>query len=248
MSALVQETQVKMFSFDCFCPVCSTQQIMKSHSEWFRDFLTCPKCGSSVRERALGLILNEVLPNWRDLQIHESSPSPHGLSAILAAQAAGYVATHYFPDAPPGQIRGPFRNENLEQMTFDAETFELTITLDVMEHVFNPDKVYSEIYRTLKPRGYYIHTFPIRKWLVDAASLRARLTANGSLEHLVPNPEYHGNPIDDRGALVTYDYGYDIGKKIAEWAPFDVRICRFADLRHGILGEYTEVIICRKRE
>lgn len=237
-----------MFSFDCFCPVCSTRQIMTSESEWFRDLLLCPKCGSSVRERALALVMNELVPQWRELKIHESSPGAQGLSAILAAQAPGYVATHFFPDLPAGAFRGPYRNENLEQMTFEEGAFDLTITLDVMEHVFRPDKVYAEIYRTLKPGGYYLHTFPIRKWLVDAVIPRARLKADGAVEHLTPDPEYHGNPINELGALVTHDYGYDIGKKIAEWAPFDVRICRFADQSHGILGEYTEVIVCRRRQ
>ncbi|AZG78085.1 methyltransferase domain-containing protein [Methylocystis rosea] len=237
-----------MFSFESFCPVCSTHQTMKSHSEWFRDFLVCPNCGSSVRERGLALVMNEILPNWRKLQIHESSPSPSGLSRYMAAEAPGYVPTHYFPDRTPGETCGSFRNENLEQMTFNSATFDLTITLDVMEHVFNPERVYLEVWRTLKPRGYYVHTFPIRKWLVTAVTARALLKADGEVEQLVEVPEYHGNPIDERGALVTIDYGYDIGDQIAKWAPFDVRICRFADQTHGILGEYTEVIVCRKRE
>jgi SAM-dependent methyltransferase len=221
---------------------------MRSNSEWFRDYLICPNCGSCVRERALALVLNELLPDWRELKIHESSPSPSGLSKVLAAQAPDYVASHYFPNLPPGAYQGSFRNENLEKLTFEAETFDVLVTLDVMEHVFDPEKVYLEAHRTLKRKGYYLHTFPIRKWLVEAATPRARLGAAGGVEHLVPDPEYHGNPIDESGALVTYDYGYDIGKKISEWAPFDVRICRFADQEHGILGEYTEVVICRKRD
>jgi SAM-dependent methyltransferase len=221
---------------------------MTASSEWFRDFLVCPNCASSVRERALGLVLNELLPNWRELKIHESSPSPTGLSRIMAAEAPNYVASHYFSDQNLGELRDGFRNENLESMTFDNQSFDVTITLDVMEHVFNPDKVYKEVYRTLKSKGYYVHTFPVRKWLVDAIKPRAQLKADGEIEHLVPDAEYHGNPIDERGALVTYDYGYDIGKKISEWAPFDVRIYRFCDQTHGILGEYTEVIVCRKLE
>lgn len=65
--------------------------------------------------------------------------------------------------------------------------------------------------------------------------------------YLVAEPEYHGNAVDERGSLVTFDYGYDIGQQITEWAPFDVRIQRFVDHTHGILGEYTEVVVCQKR-
>jgi hypothetical protein len=67
------------------------------------------------------------------------------------------------------------------------------------------------------------------------------------VEFLKDPPEYHGNPIDGKGALVTWDYGYDVHKLIASWAPFAIEITRFSDRHLGILGEYTEVILCRKR-
>ena len=70
---------------------------------------------------------------------------------------------------------------------------------------------------------------------------------DGTIRHLTGRPEYHGNPIDEKGALVTHEYGYDISKTIAEWAPFDVRISRFWDETHGVIGEYTEVVVCLKR-
>jgi hypothetical protein len=72
------------------------------------------------------------------------------------------------------------------------------------------------------------------------------LLPDGSIRHLVEPAEYHGNPVDASGSLVTIDYGYEIGREIAEWAPFDVRISRFWDPTHGIIGDYTEVIVCTK--
>ncbi|OBQ59852.1 hypothetical protein A8145_24795 [Mesorhizobium loti] len=59
-------------------------------------------------------------------------------------------------------------------------------------------------------------------------------------------PEIHGNPVSNEGSIVTVDYGYDLHLAIAEWAPFDVRVYRFADRTHGILGEYTDLIVCTK--
>ncbi len=229
-----------------FCPCCETSQNFKSDYEWFRDHLVCPNCGSVVRERALALVLREHLSNWKPLSIHESSPVCRGLSARMAREAPHYVASQYFPGKPFGTIVAGFRNENLENQTFKNETFDLVISLDVMEHVFHPDKVYSEVYRTLKNGGYYLHTFPIRKYLVEARTPLAELNSDGSIHHLTDAPEYHGNPVDERGALVTYDYGYDISKQIAQWAPFDVRIIRFWDQTYGIIGEYTEVVVCLK--
>ncbi len=230
-----------------FCPCCETPQTFRTDSDWFRDTLLCPNCGSVVRERALALVLKEILPNWNELSIHESSPSPRGLSERMAREAPHYMASHYFPRDPFGTMVNGFHNQDLENQTFDNESFHLVITLDVMEHVFHPEKVYAEIYRTLKRAGYYLHTFPIRKYLVAARAPLATRNCDGSVRHLTATPEYHGNPIDEKGALVTCDYGYDISKQIAQWAPFDVRILRFWDETHGIIGDYTEVVICRKR-
>lgn len=150
----------------------------------------------------------------------------------------------FFPDKPEGEFVGHLRNEDLENQTFFDDTFDIVITLDVMEHVFHPAKVYQEIYRTLCPGGLYIHTFPIRKWLVEGGIQRAEQKPDGAVNFLVEPPEYHGSPTGP--SLVTYDYGYDVTRAIAEWAPFDVRILRFWDQHHGIIGDYTEVVVCKK--
>jgi len=234
------------YSHPGFCPCCEKHVIFSSTSVWYRDFLHCPECTSIVRERALALILEEVAPRWREADIHESSPSNSGISAKLYAQAHNYIASHFYPKLKLGENVGTFRNENLENQTFEKESFDLVVTLDVMEHVFDPARVYQEIYRTLRPGGIYLHTFPIKKEQTADAIRRAELKPDGSVSHLTETPEYHGNPIDTAGALVTFDYGYDITQRIAEWAPFDVRIVRFWDEWHGIIGEFTEVVICRK--
>ena len=50
----------------------------------------------------------------------------------------------------------------------------------------------------------------------------------------------------DEGALVTFDYGYDVHLMLGYWVPFVVEITRFLNKPMGILGEYTEVICCEK--
>ncbi|MBX9661673.1 MAG: class I SAM-dependent methyltransferase [Nitrospiraceae bacterium] len=234
------------YEYSGFCPCCERAARFVSHSEWFRDFLACSECGSIVRERAIALVLQEVMPGWKSARIHESSPSNRGVSQKLRNGAQQYIASQYFPNYPLGQLIDGFRNENLEQQTFENESFDLVVTLDVMEHVFDPQKAYEEIFRTLRPGGVYLHTFPISKFLTQGAKRRAEIGPDGQINLLVEPPEYHLNPVDERGSLVTFDYGYDIGRAISEWAPFDVRILRFWDQTHGVIGEHTEVVVCRK--
>jgi SAM-dependent methyltransferase len=236
----------KMYSYDGFCPCCEQIVLFSSSDEWFRDHLFCSNCDSVVRERALALVLNEICPNWRFLSIHESSPANRGISRKLQTNAPRYLASQFFPNEQRGVFIGKFRNEDMENQTFHDEIFDVVISLDVMEHVFEPAKVYREVYRTLRKGGHYIHTFPIRKWQTSAASKRAEIDFEKNIKHLVESPEYHSNPIDPGGSLVTYDYGYDITRQIAEWSGFDVKISRFWDQYNGIIGEYTEVVDCRK--
>lgn len=155
-----------------FCPICEKEVTFRSENEWYRDYLACTSCWSLVRERAIALILSEIAPTWRGLSVHESSPSCGFFSSKLKREATGYVASHYFPGRPLGVTFDGWRNENLEEQTFKDASFDIVISLDVMEHVFEPAKAYSEVFRTLKPGGIYIHTFPINKGQVTAAERR----------------------------------------------------------------------------
>ena len=221
--------------------------VYQASGPWFRDQLVCQQCpnGSIPRERAMMHIIRQLAPRWEAMSIHESSPVYRGVSALLLQKAPKYIPTQFWPNVKPGDSFNNVRCENLEKQTFGDGVFDLVITQDVMEHVFHPDKVYQEVYRTLKPGGLYIHTTPIFKDRVPSAR-RAALNEKGEVVHISP-PEYHGNPIDNSGSLVTFDFGYDLADLIAQWSDFDVEIRRFNDRTHGIVAEFSEVIVCTKR-
>lgn len=230
-----------------FCPICERQTAYTADGPYLRNTLTCTTCpgGSVPRERAVALVLNETRPNWRALAIHECSPAPRGISVKLKEQCANYVATNYFPNASAGSVVLGQRNENLERQTFADESFDLVITIDVFEHLLDPAAAMREIHRTLKPGGACISAFPIIKHQGQAVRWRVRRDDNGVIEYL-EEEQYHGNPIDPKGSLVSVDYGYDVHQLFALWAPFDVRVLRFADRRAGVLGELTDVLACEK--
>jgi len=74
----------------------------------------------------------------------------------------------------------------------------------------------------------------------------AERLSDGSIRRLT-EPSYHGNPIDEGGSLVTFLWGYDLPDLIARWAPFDVEVHRFNCASKGIVAEYSEVIVCKRR-
>jgi SAM-dependent methyltransferase len=231
------------------CPICEAPARFRASGPWLRDTLKCQSCpnGSLPRERALALVLQEVTPNWRDLNIHESSPENRGISKKIQKETKSYIATQLYPGIALGRMHQGFRNEDLQRLTFEDNEFDLFVSLDVFEHVPDPRLAFREIWRTLKPNGVLLSTFPVRKAQVAPVDPRVAFHGDGTITHL-KEPEYHGNPVNPDGSLVTVDYGYEIHQKISEWAPFDVRVYRFNDKEHGILGEYTEVLLCRKRD
>jgi hypothetical protein len=66
--------------------------------------------------------LQTRFPDWRRLRIHESSPEIRGLSAKLARECPGYVASQYDPTTTFGTLEpvGRWRSEDLERQSFDS--------------------------------------------------------------------------------------------------------------------------------
>jgi SAM-dependent methyltransferase len=190
------------------------------------------------------LTIETYFPNWRSLTVHESSPANRGASKRLSQECSQYIPSQFFPDQKPGSIVGKVRCENLEALSFADESIDLHVTQDVLEHVFNPSKAFSEIARTLKPGGAHIFTVPIVN-KSKPSRLRARVSDDGQIVHLEP-PVYHGNPISDKGSLVTVDWGFDICQHIFDSCGLFTHLIYIDDLSKGIRAEYIEVLITIK--
>ena len=156
-----------------------------------------------------------------------------------------YIASHFYPDVIPGSFHKGYRCENLENLTFEDNSIDLTITQDVFEHVFNPKAAFQEIARTLKPGGMHIFTVPIVN-KDKPTQVTAKLDENNRIVHLVENPEYHGNPISEDGSLVTNLWGYDICKFIFNATGLFTEMIYLDIIDLGIRAEYIEVLITRK--
>jgi SAM-dependent methyltransferase len=190
------------------------------------------------------LIIEKYVPKWNSLRIHESSPGNKGASLKLKQGCKDYVASQYFPNTEFGKLVGEFRNEDLENQTFENESFDLVVTQDVMEHVYDPAKAFKEIARTIKKGGNYIFTTPLVNKF-RPSEIWARKGENGKPIFL-KEPEYHGNPVDPEGSPVTMHWGYDIIDFIKSASDMDAVIEYMDDLNYGIRAEFNEVIVCRK--
>jgi SAM-dependent methyltransferase len=190
--------------------------------------------------RALQTILNRHFPDWKTSELHECSPSNRNLQQ----HCTKYTSSQFFGPEDLGMVTADgVRNENLEALTFNEATFDIFVTMDVLEHVFHPDKACGEIMRVLKPGGVHIFTAPKNK---DVRLSKARaLLSDGEIQYLVP-PEYHGNPIGDGRSLVTWDYGDDFEVYLSLWSGYPTSTYVIRDRSLGLDGEYLEVFVTRK--
>jgi hypothetical protein len=226
------------------CPTCDSDVTFIADNEWLRDHYMCTNCGSIPRERALMHVIDTFFPNWRDLVIHESSPSNRGASARLSTNCKHYVPLQIFPNTPLGSMIDGTRCENLEEMTFENESIDLHVTQDVMEHVFHPSRVWKEMARTLKLNGAHVFTVPLVN-KTKPSNLRAKMNQNGEIIHILP-PIYHGNPISNEGSLMTVEWGFDICKHIFDSSGLFTYMIYLDDINKGIRAEYIEVLITFK--
>lgn len=228
------------------CPCCDRQTVFRSRYDWLRDHLLCEHCQCIPRERAIMLVIERWYPAWRDLRIHESSPGGRGASIKLGRQARDYTGTHFHPAVALGQtIPGtPWTCEDLERQTFPDESFDLVISQDVFEHILDPAAAFREVARTLRPGGAHIFTTPLVNKHQPSQVWADRGPDGAIVYH--HEPEYHGNPIDAKGSLVTMHWGYNITEHIHAACGLPTTIVQIDDLSHGIRAEYIEVCITRK--
>jgi len=214
--------------------------VFREHGTWLRDQYLCDNCHSIPRQRHLMMVMDQYYPQWGELDIHESSPS----NPLIAQFCGKYTYSQFFPDEERGTTFQGTRCEDIEQLTFPDASFDIFVTQDVLEHVFHPGRALREIHRVLKPGGAHIFTAPKHRGLAKTIC-RAELDDTGEVRYLL-EAQYHGNPVGDGKALVTWDYGDDFGQLASEWAGAEMVTSHIRDRAFGIDAEFNEVFIIRK--
>lgn len=223
------------------CPICERRVLFIREGTYTRNGLRCLRCYSVPRWRAIVRVLHDHFPDWRDRAIHESSPGGPA-SEKLARECRRYTPTQFFPDVPLGTSHDGVRCEDLERQTFPDSAFDLVVTSDVFEHIFDAAGAFAEIARTLRPGGAHVFTIPWFYW--NDTLVRAKIE-DGQVRHLEP-PDYHGNPIDPNGSLVVREWGRDFVDFIYRASGLTTTVIQILDPSQGIEGQFREVFISRK--
>lgn len=201
----------------------------------WRERLECPSCRMNNRQRLIATLVKQMLSARQGQQVYfmeQVTPIYHWASARFREHSltgSEYLGYEYEGGT---SVRG-IRHEDVENLSFGDEYFDLIVSNDVFEHVPNPAKAFAECARVLKRGGVMLATIPFHN-SSDLSVTRARIKS-GQLEHIL-SPAYHGNPISANGSLVFTDFGWDLLDVIKEAGFFDVCMDVYASSELGHLG------------
>lgn len=246
---LIGKEQRKRFTVQAYCSVCNRQTPMlvdylfsqrvpgqKPVPNW-RERLECPFCGMNNRQRLIAGLIKKILEQGesarKDIYFMEQV-TPIFLWARKAFGEHNILGSEYLGDGlQAGTIKQGIRHEDAMNLSFADASLDLIVSNDVLEHVPNPFKAFSECARVLGHRGVLLMTVPFHSNMESSAT-RAVLGAEG-IRYLLP-PEYHGNPVSSKGSLVFTDFGWDLLEKIRDAGFGDVSVELYASRYYGHCG------------
>ncbi|WP_250125029.1 class I SAM-dependent methyltransferase [Chroococcidiopsis sp. CCMEE 29] len=210
----------KVHSYFGICNICGYKGEFSLSGSFLRESYNCPSCRASLRYRdQAALIIDEfgkgqsiflqhmVGQNLLDnVWIYETAL--RGPFVHLFKKLPNYYRSYLWEDRSLGDVdQDGVRCEDLTQLTFSDNLFDLVITSDVMEHVYDFKKAFAEINRVLKPGGVHIFTIP-NQWPLPK-NTESRVAVIDGVEHFLKPPRYHNAGDGDR-CIVYHDYGADL--------------------------------------
>jgi glycosyltransferase involved in cell wall biosynthesis/2-polyprenyl-3-methyl-5-hydroxy-6-metoxy-1,4-benzoquinol methylase/GT2 family glycosyltransferase/organic radical activating enzyme len=187
-----------------------------------RESQFCSFCGSSLRVRQLCTALIQTFSEmsgraydsftdlledaeFRRLRIAEINAC--GAFHNYLKQHPNLYYSEYVPGVPCGSEYNGIRCEDLQELTYPNDYFDIILTSDTLEHVPDLDKAWSEIRRTLKLGGYHIFTIPV---VPSQPITRQRARLSGGRTEYLTEPAYHGREWGVEDQLVYTDFAMDV--------------------------------------
>jgi SAM-dependent methyltransferase len=208
-------------SYAGVCNVCGTKgYFIRGDARSVREGFACTGCRASLRYRDQAALIVDEFARGRtvflrhmvglgllsEIDIYE--PALHGPFVNMLKGLPRYVRSYYWPDRPKGSVGAEgARCEDLTALSFPDDSFDLVITSDVMEHIYDIGAAFSEITRVLKPGGVHVFTIP-NDWPFPERSEPRVEIVGGEERHLKPARYHTGG--DGTPCIVYHDYGADL--------------------------------------
>ncbi|MEX2335624.1 MAG: class I SAM-dependent methyltransferase, partial [Pseudohongiella sp.] len=168
--------------------------------------IRCLSCQASLVTLSLVNVLRSAVDISESSVYELSARGP--LVSYLKKACKDLTCSEFFDDIAPGSYRNGVVCQDVQQLTFKDQTFDVCTSLEVFEHVPADDKGFAEVYRVLKDKGIFVFTVPLD---LSADTLeRATLGVDGKIEHMT-SPEYHIDPLRNNAPILAFrTYGLNI--------------------------------------
>jgi SAM-dependent methyltransferase len=198
------------------------------------------------RNRGVMAIMNHKIPirayRKKDVYLTEKVTPLFGFFELFFDNLVGseYLGESYLS----GQFVNGIRHEDLTKLSFNTNSFDLLVSLEVLEHIPAFEKALFEIYRVLRPGGVAFITTPFDTSKYEITK-RALIKEDGSIEHLLP-PDYHGDPMKKEGILCFQYFGWELLDMLRGIGFSSAEAYFTWSLKFGILGHDLMVIYIKK--
>ena len=210
----------------------------------WRERVCCPVTGFNNRMRATVHVFDIEMEAYKNSDIYITEQ----VTPIYKYFTDNYLnvtGSEYLGDlVPVGQSsEAGIRNENVCKLQFNDASFDIVISLDVLEHVPDYRKAFLECCRVLRKGGRILWSVPFVPNSVKniiCAEIR-----DGQVHHILP-AQYHGDPLSDQGVLCFTYFGWEMLDQFRDAGFSDAYAAAFHSLKFGYLGGTQFVFIARK--
>jgi SAM-dependent methyltransferase len=210
----------------------------------WRERLVCPVTGLNNRLRCSIHIFDfELSPYPESIIYITEQVTP--LYSFFKKKFPNLLGSEYLgPDVKPGTIRNNIRHEDMTKLSFGNESISHYLSFECFEHIPFYKNAIREIYRTLKPGGFFLGSFPFD---VNSSGnlIKARIDENGTIVHLT-EPEYHGDPINEKGILCFTVFSWELLDEFRQAGFDDVYIILVWSDVFGYLGGEQVFFVAKK--
>ncbi len=219
------------------CHLCNWKIQLKINNDEMG--VRCTRCFATPVSQMMGHIFKQF-QTTKTKKVYELS-SRGAFVKFLKTQKFNLTLSEYFDDIKFGKYNNGIQCQNVEELTFESDSFDICTSLEVFEHVENDLKGFKEIYRVLKSGGIYIFTVPIN---LNNKTIERTKIIDGKRENILL-PEYHSDSIRGTGQVFCYrNYGYDIVDRLTESGFNNCEIIKPSKIK--FFGFGRPVIITRK--